>query len=378
MTALESCPRRWMLERADYPELWDRHGYPTLPVRAALFGTVVHRIVERLSDAMGSTDDAKAPLSIVGVLQSLGGWAQLAVSAVEEALTEYENNPRIVHAALDRLRDDLTRRVPDAIDQAKLLLRNQRSTTPSVRSVRTTRAVPQAVPRLPAAPGTHLERVVTIEDLRLSGRVDLLSVDEVDVMISDFKTGAEREEHDDQVRFYALLWRFDALTNPLGRPTTKLSITYPSHERVIPAPDERELLALYESTETRIAEADAVVASPSPVALPSTATCQFCQVNHLCAAYWANVPPHITEAPVGEWFDMEGHVMRRNGSRSWIFETLEPSNTEVLVRTAETDMAFPVGRHVRLLGVRRSLDPDTPERLVVSLSTTSEWYLVRS
>ena len=32
------------------------------------------------------------------------------------------------------------------------------------------------------------------------------------------------------------------------------------------------------------------------------------------------------------------------------------------------------GRPVRLLGVRRSQDPDDPDRLVISMVGTSEWY----
>lgn len=367
-----------MLERADYPALWDRRGYPVVPVRAAVFGSVVHLIIERLSHAMGTTDDAVARLTIVDVLRALGGWAQIAEAAVDEALADFDDSPRVSQAALDRLRDDLVRRVPDAVDQVKLLLRDRPSITTPVRAAPAADSALREAPRHPATPGTHIERTLTVEDLRLSGHLDLLSIDEVDVAITDFKTGAESEEHDDQVRLYALLWRFDAFTNPTGRPATKLSIAYSSHERAVPTPDVQEMLALQASTGARIAAADASVMSASPPALPSQEACQFCQVRHLCDAYWVSVPPTITCAPLDEWFDMEGRVSRRNGSRSWVFETLDQPTLEVLVRTLETDVPFPVGRRVRLLGVRRSVDPDAPERLVISLSTASEWYPLRA
>jgi len=367
-----------MLERADYPALWDRRGYPVVPVRAAVFGSVVHLIIERLSHAMGTTDDAVAPLTIVDVLRALGGWAQIAEAAINKALADFDDNPRVSLAALDRLRDDLVRRVPEAVDRVKLLLRDRPSITTRVRPVHAVDSALRDAPRGPATPGIHIERTVTVEDLRLSGRIDLLSIDEVDVTITDFKTGAEREEHDDQVRLYSLLWRFDALTNPAGRPATKLIIAYPSHERAVAAPDVQKMLALHALTAARIAAADATVISASPPALPSLEACQFCQVKHLCDAYWVSVPPHITRAPLDEWFDMEGRVSRRNGSRSWVFETLDQPALEVLVRTLETDVPFPVGRRVRLLGVRRSVDPDAPERLVISLSAASEWYLLRA
>lgn len=377
LTTLERCPRRWILERADYPELWDRPGYPSVPIRAAVFGSIVHLIIQRISDAIGVTDDAVAPLTIVDVLHALGGWAQIAEASVDEALADFDSNPRVSQAALDRLRDDLVRRLPDAVDQVKLLLRNPSSIAARVRPAPASRSAVPDAPRGPARSGTHIERTVTIEDLRLTGRIYRLSIDEVDVTITDFKTGAEHGEHDDQVRLYALLWRFDEFTNPMGRPATRLSIAYPSHERAVPVPDAQETLALYESTEERIAAADATVMSASPTALPSAKTCQFCQVKHLCDAYWASVPPPITSAPPDEWFDMAGRVSRRNGSRSWVFETLDQSELEVVVRTVETDVPFPVGRRVRLLGVRRSVDPHAPERLVISLSTASEWYPLR-
>ena len=127
LAMLEACPRRWMLERADYPGLWDRRGYPVVPIRAAVFGSVAHLIIERLSHAMETTDDAVAPLNTVDVLRALGGWAQVAEAAVDEALADFDDNPRVSQAALDRLRDDLVRRVPDAVDQVKLLLRDQPS-----------------------------------------------------------------------------------------------------------------------------------------------------------------------------------------------------------------------------------------------------------
>src|SRR6202040_642643 len=44
----EGCPRRWMLSRADYGELWNGSGYPPHPALAALAGSVVHRCLELL------------------------------------------------------------------------------------------------------------------------------------------------------------------------------------------------------------------------------------------------------------------------------------------------------------------------------------------
>ena len=54
------------------------------------------------------------------------------------------------------------------------------------------------------------------------------------------------------------------------------------------------------------------------------------------------------------------------------------ASAEVLVRTVETNVPFPQGARVRLLGVRRTIDPDKEDRLVISMVSTSEWYAVSS
>lgn len=100
-------------------------------------------------------------------------------------------------------------------------------------------------------------------------------------------------------------------------------------------------------------------------------------MKHLCDAYWRALPRAVSEVSSEEWFGFDGSVIRRNGSRSWFVATLSQPATEVLVRTVESNVPFPVGERVRLLGIRRSPNPDQPERLVLSMVATSEWYPVR-
>ncbi|WP_241248399.1 hypothetical protein [Nocardioides turkmenicus] len=44
----------------------------------------------------------------------------------------------------------------------------------------------------------------------------------------------------------------------------------------------------------------------------------------------------------------------------------------------ETNVPFPQGARILLLGVRRTIDPDKDDRLVISMVSTSEWYPVFS
>lgn len=377
---MEACPRRWMLSRADYPDIWERRGYPSLPVVAAIFGNVVHRVIEQLTKALGAAGiTSPSAGDVVGLLGSLGGWRGIVFAAIEHEVARLDDNPRVSAERVDRVRSELVRRAPEAADQVKAFLGRgglpiAEVTEPSGGSL----AADARKRRLPAGPGVHAERTVTAESLRVTGTIDQLVVDETDVTVTDFKTGLEDDDHDDQVRLYALLWHLDEETNPDGQPATQLRVAYPSYERSVAAPDTTQLQALEAATSSRVAAADQITVTPPPAPSPSEETCRYCHVKHLCDAYWSALPPAISEVPTDEWFDFEGSALRPNGSRSWFVATLNEPRSEVLVRTVETDVPFPVGQRVRLLGVRRSQDPDWPERLVISMVATSEWYPVTS
>ncbi|MGY1609375.1 RecB family exonuclease [Geodermatophilus sp. SYSU D00700] len=376
---IEVCPRRWMLSHATYPDLWGRRGYPSLPVVAAIFGNVVHGVVERLAQALADASiEAATPGAVISVLGDQGGWRGIVMREIEHQLARFDDNPRVSAERIDRVREELIRRAPQAADQVKVFL--GREALPAGRGSSTAEASTWGTgkpSRLPAAPGTHAEREVCADTLRLTGRIDLLVIDDADVTVVDFKTGEEDTGHDDQVRLYALLWSLDDQTNPEGRPATKLEVAYPSRTRFVEPLDQAGLNALESSTAARIAVADAITEEVAPTATPSPEGCQFCQVKHLCDVYWSTIPPAVSETTTEEWFDFEGRVLRPHGTRSWYLEAAN-ATVEVLVRTVETNVPFPQGARVRLLGVRRTIDPDEQDRLVISMVSTSEWYAASS
>lgn len=378
LTEMEACPRRWMLARATYPELWDQRGYPPLPTVAALFGNVVHGVVERLTRALSDASTEGELSGVVWVLGGLGGWRKIVAEEVEHQLARFDDNPRVSTERIDRIREELLRRAPQAADQTKVFLGRTAVPTDSRRLLVNTVEHKDGPPRsLPATPGVHAEREVRAEELRLTGRIDLLIIDDVDVTIVDFKTGEEIDSHEDQVRLYALLWGLDTASNPDHRPATKLEIAYPSYARAVEPLDQAGLIALKTSTASRIAAAEVNTRDANPVAMPSPSMCQFCPVRHLCDAYWTSIPPAVPMATTEEWFDFEGRVLAPHGNRSWFFECND-ATAQVLVRTAEPNVAFPLGGRVRLLGVRRIIDPDYEGRRVISMVNTSEWYPVSS
>lgn len=382
LKAVEACPSQWMLSRADYPGIWGRHGYPAMPVVPAIFGNVVHGVVELLARELGVAGVTSPDTSeVVGVLGPLGGWRAIVLDAIERELAQLGGNPRVSTERVDRLRNELIRRAPEAADRVKVFL--GRGGFPSVAEIDTGTtgdgsSMGGPVPRQPVGPGAHAELEVVADALRLTGRIDLLVVDDAEVGIVDFKTGAENDDHGDQLRLYALLWYLDAQVNPDHTLATDLRVVYPASEQVVTAPDSPELQSLEDATVTRVQAADMVTQRPSPTANPTEENCRYCSVRHLCNDYWLALPPSVTAVSTEQWFDFEGRILRQNGSKSWFAETLAEPPAEVLVRTVETDVAFQVGRRVRLIGVRRSQDPDDPDRLVISMVGTSEWYPLAS
>lgn len=378
---IEACPSKWMLSRADYPDIWKRRGYPPLPAVATIFGDVVHGVVERLAKELGAAGITSPRASdAVGILGSLGGWREIVLDAMERELSRLNGNPRVSPELATRVREELVRQAPAAADQVKVLLGRGafRSASDPTNTGAAATAANCPTPRAPAGTGGHAEQEVTAEALRLTGRIDLLFIDDADVTITDFKTGLENDSHDDQVRFYSLLWYSDAQVNPARRMATKLRVAYAGNEHAVAAPDSDQLRSLRRSVASRVAAADLITQTPPPMAIPSEENCRYCDVKHLCDAYWADLLPAITDISTDQWFDFEGRILRQNGSRSWFAETATGPPVEVLVRTLETDVAFKVGGRIRLLGVRRSQDPDDPDRLVISMVGTSEWYLLSS
>lgn len=379
---IESCPRRWMLSRATYPEVWARRGYPLIPGLAALLGDVVHETLEVIVSALNrvgctATDTAEA----VWAIRELGGLSTVLRAAIDRKVTALVDNPRVSDEARERLHQALVDQVGVASNRVQVFL--SRGTLPAwaaeVIRWEADSSPGQARPgpphRTAVGSGAHPEIDVVADELRLWGRIDLLTVDDSGVIVTDFKTGQEDPSHDDQVRLYALLWDLDRQANPERREVTALVVSYPGRDRAVPVPDAAALRALETSVAARIVDADAETTAGEPRALPSPDNCAFCHVRQMCGEYWRHVAPPPASVPPHEWFDIEGTVLRQNGIKSWVVEAAQ-GGTEVLVRTPSPSNTLPVGQRVRVLGVRRVEDPDRPELVIATLGSGSETFVL--
>lgn len=384
LSDVEACPRRWVLSRADYPDVWDRKGYPEVPHPAALLGDVIHHALEVIVKALGARGCTETnSTDAVEVLRGLGGLSTVLRRAIDLKVDGLCSNPRISAEARENVRQALIDQLGVASNRVQLLLSRGRLPAWAAHgddagdeSEGTGGSGSGTRRRAVVGPGAHPEVDVVAEELRLRGRIDLVTVEDAGVTITDFKSGKEDHAHDDQVRLYALLWDLDRETNPERVAATELVVSYPARDRVSPAPDAAALRTLEASTRTRVEHADAEVSGSSSLAKPAAENCQFCHVRHLCTEFWQEMAPDPSGVATRDWFDLEAAVIRQNGVKSWVVKSTQGGD-EMLVRTPSPSITFPVGKRIRVLGVRKvDEDPERPELVIAALGSSSETYVV--
>lgn len=375
---VRACALRYALTRASYPDLWEGRGYPSLPSTPAIFGDVVHGALEVVLNALTDAGvESPKTEAASQVLRGLGGLTSVVESRIERELAPLESNPRLSKDRRRRIDRELRDQVSQACVQVQTYL-SRSSFVPSAPR----RAVVQAKSGVVAGPmraalseGSHAEVGLVADDLRLYGRIDLLTISGEAVTIVDYKTGAAAQGHREQLALYALLWMSDQQANPRLLPVTSLTAAYRDVDVSIEVPSVDELDSLAASLGAAVAQADAELVSGAPQATPSVENCGWCAVRHLCSAYWREVAPALEAVEEGAWFDYEGVIGEQNGQRSWWLLEATSRKPALLLRTSNANVPFIEGDHVRFLGLRRDADPEVPLP-IASLTVTTESFRV--
>ena len=378
---IEACPRHYALARASYPDLWTGLGYPQAPVVTALFGNVVHVGLDLIVKALVAAGCVSLKSQVaVAVLRDLGGYTGIAEKALAAQLGRFDGNPRVDMERRRRLERQLSNLIPDARAQLQTYLARVTLVSGNGRSAPYPRRGSGQVPARPAFGrrrarlAANPELVLASEELRLMGRIDLLIAKPDRADITDYKTGAEDLSHKEQLLTYAVLWSEDRVVNPDRIPVGTLTAFYPTREVVLDPPKPEVLARVREEVVARIESADSELVKSAPVARPGE-QCGMCHVRQLCDDYWTTEVADPTTLRDGAWFDIEGTVDDRNGVKSW-WVTEVHTRAAVLVRTLSPSVSLPPGRRVRLVGVRRVVDPDEPNSLIVTLGGSSEVFLL--
>ncbi len=149
-----------------------------------------------------------------------------------------------------------------------------------------------------------------------------------DVAIVDFKTGTAKEAHEQQLLLYALLWARDEVRNPKGRLATRLILQYAGQTRNVDAPNSHSLAVLEKELEHRSTAIQNALKVIPPVANVSDETCCFCDVRHLCGAYWRSGSKALQANGARTHIDCEVALQRKIGYSTWQATSLFANVTE--------------------------------------------------
>lgn len=367
LAAFEQCPLRYALERADYPDLWDRRGYPPKPTVATLVGNVVHNALDLVLRALASAgcpDPASA--SFAEVMRELGGYTMVLEGVAADLLREVEGNPRLTQAQRDRLEVQLDERLEQCRATVQALV--ARMDLPNTEVLHRKVVAGESMRPAPASVGLHPEYVLHCDDPHVTGRLDLLCVSPDGAYITDYKTGRASSSHEEQLRFYAMLWHLDTVANPDDLPIVALTAAYAGGNVSVAPPTADEVSGLIAETSVRTACADRQLADVDLASTPGD-QCATCPVRGLCSRYWATQVELPLSVGRGRWFDLEGELGQMNAARSrWFVATC---GTRILLRAPGAPLSdYPDGRRVRLLGVLRDDDLDDDVAIAVLTGST--------
>jgi len=374
---VEQCPRRWMLRRASYPDIWTKRGYPELPTLPALVGDVIHRALELVIDALArrGCETANAPCA-VQTMQELGGYTAVVSSAAESRLAVLEGNPRVqarvatLRQALDQRRPDMRRRVQAVISMTEMRPIDSEAVSAD--------HVPGA--RVPLADGSHTEVELRAPVLGWMGRADLLTVLPTGCEITDYKTGSPDNDYVEQLQTYALLWSRDSDLNPSAQLASHLVLRFPSGDQVVPTPDAGKLRSIENDLTDRTTRAELELRKRPPAARPAVETCKGCSVRHLCSEYWGFLDhggAAIDHQGEGQFGDVELKVIERHGARSWQVQVVHGSQAlgAVVLRTPSESVTFDIGSHQRILNAALGVDDDSNSPILTMTSASEAFEL---
>jgi hypothetical protein len=377
---IESCPRRWALGAAHYPELWSGRGYPPRVQLGALSGTVVHLALEVITRALTkaggpSLEDPAA----FGVMKSLGGYTTVVNDCIDRALEHLVSSPR-AQPMLEYSGRWLRAQVPELRTRVQTMLCRLRLPRLHSRSVESrTRRV-----RGPLTVGAFSELNLRAEGLGWKGKVDLLVLSHEACEITDFKTGAPDEEHQFQIFVYALLWSRDAELNPGRRCADRLLLAYGEGDVEVVPPSEADLDDLERLVTARTTAARVALAKRPPEAKPAPQQCLYCDVRHMCSEYWSDETQHLMRPTLENrhLVDATLAITARHGSSSWdaliVSSAIAKQDQRVLLRSGDRSVSVVPGQILRVLSAHVATMPEEDESesvLIFTLGASSEVFL---
>ena len=327
---IESCPRKWALENADYPHVWTKKGYPTRPSIALLKGIIIHRTIELVTQKhleLGCTS-LQDPLT-VKAMRDLGGFSSVITEAIQYTKRKYTNNPR-AEIPLAALTQNMGAMVADVRTKVQALL-SQSSYSSSGVAKRMINVEGVTSTSLQLTKGTYSEVPVSDQNNSWKGFIDRVEVSDNQLVLKDFKSGAEQPSDGFQLQVYAWLLYQDINLNPLKRLADRLTIIYPYGQKDVEPLNKNTVIEFDSSIRARTQAAIGEISKAPPSANISFDKCPRCGVRQLCDNYWESMNvAGAQQLPRTNFVDIELVIKNQRGPISWNAKVNKCSNNKVI------------------------------------------------
>lgn len=281
LQALRTCPRRWQLVHSawgPYPR------FPERPQAAAIEGQIVHEALDLLARELGRR--GRPPIASAefrAALEWCGFWPFFATQ-VDDWNRRLAAHPRAGPRYVLRTNPR------DLANQAVRLFREQYRPGAGLRvdAGPGDGASRDGSVGLGASPLSLLHARGALSEVRLEhpslplvGVLDLVALErDHSTTVVDFKTGARKPAHEEQVLLYVLLWWRATGTRP-----ERAIVQYLDSSWVL-SPTDTDLLAAERSVAEAIVQARDVLAAWPAAARPGQ-ECTWCTVRPRCSEGWA-------------------------------------------------------------------------------------------
>lgn len=295
LSRIGGCPLRFQLERSQFPKIGR---FPARPSPAGVEGSIVHDCLEELFKAfslsgfpeLGSSEAMECSRQV-----RLGERISKQIAEHEEKLERHpRGNSCRIRTSAQQMGNQVVRLFREQYSEIEP---DQQARVPTFSPPGGSTGAAQLNPKaLLEQVGVLSEIWLEHPEMSFGGCLDLVFRRDGQVVIADFKTGVEKDEHLDQVLRYALLW-----WRVTGDMPEIVEIRYFENCRTLPVT--KELLLETESRlEAEIAEASSIL-SHTPAAAQPGDHCRFCDVRQFCNNYWKE--DGVVVADHGSRFDLE-------------------------------------------------------------------------
>jgi hypothetical protein len=183
------------------------------------------------------------------------------------------------------------------------------------------------------------------KELPFSGIIDFIWFDDEGIKISDFKSGAYKHDHKDQVLMYALLLKSNLQCLP-----KEAFIVYPDRSERVEI-DEKIVKNVFFDLQDKIFTAKRELKSVPAKTSPNE-NCQYCPVRQLCDQYWVYLSNDPQQVKKPGAVDLEVEVTGIHSNHGFVGRRSDCDNLKVVYETnvAKGLPLITCGERLRIIG----------------------------